>query len=143
MKENLVRIPVLVLSALLACSTLDAQQRRNGVDMRNTHQRVIAVVPIIGAGTPADPRRPAYIPAPAGTPSRTGIIAFTWQASDDNKFALCEFVADSRAALAPILADKSITVIFEKSKAKKDDVGNALKKFKKDFDPDKFGVMVP
>jgi hypothetical protein len=52
-------------------------------------------------------------------------------------------VAAERAALAPILADKSITVIFEKSKAKKDDVGNALKKYKKDFDLDTFGVRVP
>ena len=144
-EENLVRIAVLILSVLLAHATLDAQPRRHGVDMRNTHYRVIAVVPIIGAGTPADPRRPAYAPAPlAGKAvSRTGIIAFTWQASDDNKFALCEFVAAEPAALAPILADKSITVIFEKSKAKKDDVGNALKKYKKDFDLDTFGVRVP
>jgi hypothetical protein len=113
--------------------------------MRNTHFRVIAVVPLIGAGTPADPRRPAYVPAPlpGRAPSRSGIIAFTWQASDDNNFALCEFVAADRAALAPILADKSLTVVFEKNNAKKDDVGNALKKYKKDFDLDNFGVRVP
>src|SRR5258706_10565440 len=135
------------LGLLLALSPLAAQhpQASHAVDMRNTHHRVIAVVPIIGAGTPDDPRRPAYVlpPLRGKAPSRTGIIAFTWQASDDNKFALCEFVADNRAALAPILADKSITVIFEKSKAKKNDVGNALKQFKKDFDVDNFGVRVP
>ena len=137
------RIFVLILSLLLALTTLDAQPRRHGVDMRNTHYRVIAVVPIVGAGTAADPRRPAYAPAPGKAPARAGIMAFTWQPSDDNKFALCEFVAVDRASLAPILADKSITVIFEKNKAKKDDVGNALKKYKKDFDLDKFGVRVP
>jgi hypothetical protein len=52
-------------------------------------------------------------------------------------------VAADRAALAPILADKSLTVVFEKNNAKKDDVGNALKKYKKDFDLDNFGVRVP
>ena len=65
--------------------------------MRNTHERVLAVVPMVGSGTPDDPRRPMYAPVPGGAPSREGIIAFTYQVSDDGKFALVEFVAHDHA----------------------------------------------
>jgi hypothetical protein len=49
---------------------------QHSVDPRNTYHRVICVVPMIGSGTAADPKRPEYAPAP-GSLSPNGIIAFT------------------------------------------------------------------
>jgi hypothetical protein len=114
------------------------------VDPRNTYQRLICVVPMTGTGTAADPKRPAYAPTtPASAAARqTGIIAYSQQTSDDGRFALVEYVAKDRSAFAPILADKSIKV-FIKGDSTKGDIEKELKKYKKDFDLDKFGLVVP
>jgi hypothetical protein len=142
-KETCMRFAVAIF---LLIGTATAQRR---VDPRQLHQRVICVVPMIGAGTAADPRRPQYSPWPL--PKRTpgtaptaskGIIASSYQISDDKKFALVEFVARDRSAFQAILADKSIKV-FEMGKHKAIDIGNELKKYKKDFDLNKFGTVVP
>jgi hypothetical protein len=74
--------------------------------------------------------------------ARTGIIAWQCQLSDDKNFALVEFVATDRSAFNPILAERAVTT-FEKGKAKGADIEVALKKYKKDFDLNKFGVVVP
>jgi hypothetical protein len=144
----------LLLFPLLAISTLPAQQlptaarqqSRRAVDLRNTYHRLIAVVPLVGSGSRTDPRRPAYVPlstaAPAKGAARTGIIAWQHQLSDDKKFALVEFVATDRSAFTAILADRSVTA-FEKGKARGADIELELKKFKKDFDLSKLGVVVP
>jgi hypothetical protein len=114
--------------------------------MRNTYHRVIAVVPIVGAGTKADPRRPAYVPMAAAAmgkaPARSGIIGFTFLESDDKKFAIVEFVAADPAALQPILNDKNVTA-FEKGKTKSSDIEPQLQKFRKNFTLDQLRVMVP
>ena len=70
-------------------------QRR--VDPKFRYDRVIAVVPFAGKGTPADPKRPQYAPWP---PSKdpNGILAFTYLPSDDGRLAIVEFVARNRAA---------------------------------------------
>jgi len=126
------------------CVSLLAQDR---VDRKNLHERVWAVVPMIGTGTADDPLRPAYIPAPSppGTPVSTdGIIGFTMQLTDDGKHAIVQFVARDRAAFKDLLADKSPDVkVFEKGKAKKDDIEKEFRKFKKDFDLDQMGVALP
>jgi hypothetical protein len=113
-----------------------AQQR---VDPANRYERVIAIVPLIGQGTRSDPKRPMYAPAPhdINPGSRTGIIGYTHVSSDDGKFALVEFTARTRAALQLILNDKSIQT-FLKGRDKRQDIEAALKKFKKDFDWNKF-----
>jgi hypothetical protein len=112
------------------------------VNARNLYNRVIAVVPMIGSGTMADPRRPKYAPwpPPKGQAS-TDIIGYSQIASDDGKSVIVEFVARDRAAFQAILADKSITV-FEKGKDSKGDVENALRKFKADFSLDKYSMAV-
>src|SRR5947208_8338194 len=91
---------------LLFTSLLTAQRR---VDPKHTYNRVICVVPIVGAGTEADPKRPQYAPPPRKSPSdpMPGIVAFMQQTSDDGKYALVEYVAKDPAALQPILNDKS------------------------------------
>ena len=64
------------------------------------YERCLAVVPFVGGGTWAGPKRPLYAPAAAqGNPaSRSGILA-----SDDGKLFLCEFVAEEPTALKPML----------------------------------------
>jgi hypothetical protein len=68
-----------------------------------------------GAGTNADPKRPAYAPLTRTSPTapQSGIIAYSHQVSDDGKYALVEYVARDRSAFAPILADKSIKVFVK------------------------------
>ena len=52
-----------------------------------------------------------------------GIIAFTFQESDDGRLALVEFVALDPAAFQPILADKQSGVkAFVKGAAKRQDI---------------------
>jgi hypothetical protein len=51
-------------------------------------------------------------------------------------------VARDREAFAAIFKDKSVKV-FEKGKDKKEDIDKELKKFKKDFDIEKFGAVRP
>ena len=130
--------PMLLAAALMLATMASAEHQR--VDSRNTYSRIICVVPMVGAGTPTDPRRPQYAPwPPAPHGSRTEIIGFSHQVSDDGRFALVEFVARDRAGFQAILNDKTVRV-FEKGKDKKDDLELELKKYKKDFDLNAFGA---
>src|SRR5713226_5098147 len=85
-------------------SALFSQQR---VDSRNTYSRLLCVVPMVGKGTWSDPKRPMYAPLPGAAPStsRSGILGFVHQLSDDGQVALVEFVAKDRSAFRAILAD--------------------------------------
>ena len=128
----------------LNLSHIFAQQPK--VDMRNTHHRLVAVVPMIGAGTAADPRRPQYAPVPVrdAKPDANPIIAFAYQLSDDGKYAIVEFVAWDRSAFQAILADNRPDVrVFEKGKAKRADIEAEFRKYKKNIDLNTLGVMVP
>ena len=133
-----------LLATLFLWLPLVAQHR---VDPRNMYERALCVVPMVGAGTPDDPRRPAYAPlppSPGSPPSADGIIGFTYQVSDNGKFALVEFVARNRAAFKELLADGNPEVkVFIKGKDKREDIDKEFKKHKKDFDLDKFGVSMP
>ncbi len=129
-----------VVSAILFYSTaLFGQQ---SVDPRNTYHRIICVLPIIpGSGTPADPRRPKYAPAP-GQLSPDGIIAFTQVSTDDGKAAIVEFVARKRSAFSTILADTSVP-IYEKGAQNTTAIEAALQKFKKGFSLVNFEAVMP
>lgn len=133
-----------LLVALFLWVPLSAQQT---VDRRNMYERVWAVVPMIGSGTADDPLRPDYIPAPPppGTPPSTdGIIGFTMVLSDDGKHALVQFVAKDRKAFKGLLADTRVDVkVFEKGKAKRQDIETAFQTFKKDFNLDQMGASLP
>jgi hypothetical protein len=130
-----------VVSVLICAAALSAQRR---VDPKFTYTRVICVVPIVGSGTSADPKRPQYAPLPRTAPNQPlpGIIAYMQQISDDGKYALVEYVAKDQSALQTILNDKSIKV-FIKGKDKKGDIETELKKYKKDFDLNQFGLVMP
>lgn len=114
------------------------------VDPRNTYERVMAVVPIIGTGTAGDFKRPMYAPTLGDMHSNlgTGIIGFTYVESDDHTLALAEFVARDRTALLPILNDPSIKA-FLKGRDKRADIEKEFKLHKKDFDFEHFGVIMP
>lgn len=106
------------------------------------YERVVAVVPWVGKGTLADPRRPMYAPLSSTPTSRSGILAYNRIASDDHLLALCEFVAADRKPLLPILADRNVKA-FLKGRDKLQDALLEFKKHKKDFDINRFMVRVP
>ena len=130
-----------LIAGLLALGCIVSAQRR--VDPRNTYERIICVVPVVGKGTRQDPKRPQYAPwPPSAVKQANGIIGFTQQISDDGTHALVEFVARDRSAFQAILADKSVTVL-DRKKDQKDDIEKELKKYKHDFDISKFGTVMP
>lgn len=133
-----------LLVALFLWVPLGAQHR---VNPQNMYERVLCVVPMIGSGSAGDPIRPQYapLPLPLGTPpSRDGIIAFSFQISDDGKLALVEFVAFNRGAFKGLLADTNPNIkVFRKGKDKRQDIEAEFKKHKKDVDLNTFGVLVP
>jgi hypothetical protein len=130
-----------VVCLIAVSSCLFAQQR---VDSRNLYERVLAVVPIVGSGSPADPIRPLYAPQPSAInpASRAGILGYTWLPSDDGTLAIVEFVAADRAAFKNILADTTIKT-FLKGRDQRADVLTEILKHRKNFDIDHFGVRMP
>jgi hypothetical protein len=119
------------------------------VNLRNTHERVLCIVPMVGRGTADDPRRPMFAPVRGRrgeAPSRDGIIAYTFQESDDGRYALVEFVALDRAAFAPILEEKDRRVdmkVFVKGEASRADIETEFRSQKGSFDLERFRVNVP
>ena len=114
------------------------------VDRGNLYQRVHAVVPIIGKGTYDDPRRPMYAPAPGSPIDKGGILSYTFQESEDGRFALVEFVALDRAAFRGILAETRPDVkVFEKGKARREDIDREFRRLKANIDLSRFGGRLP
>jgi|SRR5580700_6459909 hypothetical protein len=134
------------------------------VSPRNSYERILVVLPLIGSGTAADPVRPSLIPAPGSAtpnilnitvsapvsamPVASGpsypqnlILGYTWVASDDGKFALTEIVMRDRSAFPAIQALPGVTA-FIKGVNKLADIQTAFQQYKKNFDPTKFGVWV-
>ena len=124
---------ILVISLLVQLAS--AQFRP--VDPRQTHERVLAIVPMVGTGRgPDDPKRPLF----ADTPNLLGYHA---ELSDDGQYALVEFVARTRAALAPISSARDARVqTFSKTDARRDDIVREFQKLKRKFNIDNFGLSV-
>ena len=135
----------LLFVLLVICFNLPSPAQRR-VDPRNTHERILSIVPLIGKGTYEDPVRPMFAPLPSEMDPQkgTGIIAFAFQVSDDGKFALVEFVARTRDAFQHIQASKLAGVqTFVKSQDSQAAIEAQFKLLKKDFDISKFGVRMP
>ena len=128
-----------LLLGLLALTLVVCAQRR--VDPRNTYNRLIAVVPLTGGGTAADPKRPKYAPWPVTT-NANGILGFVFEPTDDGKSAVVEFVAQNRVAFSVLLADKTIQV-FQRGSASKSSIETAIKQVRRDFSLDSFGMVMP
>jgi hypothetical protein len=139
------------LLAFLFAASISSLFAQHKVQMHNMYERLYLVVPMIGSGTAEDPRRPMYVPPPAGPgtdgtaqPADSGIIAFAFQESDDGESAVVELVARDPSAFKPILEDREPRVkIFRKGKDKKDDIETEFRKHIKDFDLDSLVVNVP
>ena len=143
--RHVVRFAPLCL-VLIGISQLNMVLGQQAVAARNMYERVWAVVPMIGAGTHDNPKRPLHAPLPPGSSeeraeaARSGIISFSFQVSDDGNFAIVEFVARDRKALAPILNDNRPEVkVFEKGRATKEAIQTEFRKYKRDFDIERFG----
>ena len=114
--------------------TLSAQNVRFGEGGGKT----LLAVPMVGAGTWADPKRPAFV--------REAGVPFRYQVSDDGTMALVE--ASPRnlaemAKLAGLAKNDARAKVFRPEKDKKSDVEAEFKKLKKDFDPESFGRLAP
>ena len=122
----------LALSAIPALLLAQAQFRK--VDPQLTHERIIAIVPIIGAGNAKNPKHPQFSDLP-------GITGFTAELSDDGRYALVEFVAKDAKSLDPIA--NSGQRAERKDKSTKDSIYEDFKRYKKNFKPDRFGLAIP
>jgi hypothetical protein len=108
------------------------------VSQRNRRERILVAGPMVGSGTYSDPKRPLF--APAGPGSANPFLGFSYVMSDDGRFAIVEFVARDRAALAPILSDRIHNLqVFEKGKHGRDEIEREFRKLKKDFTLEKLG----
>jgi hypothetical protein len=111
------------------------------VPPESRYYRVIGLVHMVGTGKLNDSIRPEFAPS-AGNASRDGIISWSVQPTDDKSMAIIHLVAVNRKALDGILNDKRAEVrVFEIGKHGKDEIEKELKKYRKDFDLDKFRVV--
>ena len=126
----------LTLLCVLTAS-LYSQQK---IDSGFLHHRIWATVPMIGAGTAADPRRPMFTPKPGNmSAARDGILAMQYELSDDGKTALVEFVAANRLAFNEILGSAVPGLkVFERGKHKQAEVEAEFRRYKKGFRFDTF-----
>ena len=127
-----------VAAVFLLCVTALFGQSRVSPEMM--YHRVWAVVPMIGKGTPDDPRRPMFVPSPAEQKAklekndRSGIIGFSMQVSDDGKSALVEFVGDKPQELKFIVNSNVPGVkAFERGTATKEQIEREFQKYKAGF----------
>lgn len=127
---------LITLILILAAMPLAAEKP---MDKRDRYERLVLVVPLVGAGTRDDPRRPLFVPARPDA-SRDGLISFHYEISDDGMSAVLELVAASKSAFAPMLNQSRADVkVFEPGKVTKDEAEREIKKIKKDFDIEKLG----
>ena len=88
------------------------------------YPQILCVVPMVGAGTVSDPRRPLFAPvagqeaAESQKPSkgfvdRAAITSYRSIATDDGLFAIVVFEAHDRAAFRPILSDRRLLKSFD------------------------------
>ncbi len=106
-------------------------------------RKVIAVVPLIGKGTPDDPRRPKFVTGP-NEKSQGEVLDYQFIMSDDGKWAITVFSTSRPSVAALKLLDEIESsqedggAAFDTGKAKKADVESEIKKKKADFDLDDF-----
>lgn len=124
--------------SLLALLTPAFAQHGSPVHVRT--ERIVAIVPMIGAGTWDDPKRPMFVPGRGEARSATpGITSFRYQVSDDARFAIVEFQAPSRRELKAILESTASGVkALDPTRLTKAQAEAELKLVKRDFDLDRF-----
>lgn len=154
---------VALVVCLLAMTGLAFAQHR--VDAGRMYERIYAIVPMVGSGTLTDPKRPMFAPTPqqaqaqaltlAQSGTRAGIIAFNSVISDDGNFALVEIVTATKSDMASVKAQITTQItsqvtatatriqLFDRATSTPAVAEAAFKLLKKDFDINKFRVVVP
>jgi hypothetical protein len=100
--------------------------------------KMLLTVPMVGAGTWEDPKRPAFV-------RETG-VPFRYQVSDDGATAIVEAMPRTLAESAKLddLAKKEPRArLYRPEKDKQSDVLIELKKQKRDFDDSAFTGLIP
>jgi hypothetical protein len=159
-----------VIGLMFAAGGL-AQIRR--VEAHLLHERVVAVVPLVGKGTLDDPIRPMFAPS-GGLPTaellkasvgarelspaeaekkrKAEILAYTWVPSDDKKSAIVEFVARDQAAFVELkrsplarVFDRKDIGRLENGRAllERDGVEAEIQRVRKDFRLSDLRTIVP
>lgn len=156
---TLSRFAILFLLLLALIVPVFSQRR---VDPSHLHERILCVVPMVGAGTYEDPRRPAFAPtaadskvstnsttdstteAPGVQPLEEKILAYSYQVSDDGQFALVEFVARDQKAFREIYAAQAEGIkVFKKGIQSRTEILREFRKYKRDFNLESLGVRLP
>ena len=103
---------------------------------------MIVVVPVAGAGTYADPKRPVFLPPRAGDVKLgAGWVSWSWQPSDDGRFAVVEAAFRNPAAAKVALRNVPLLAAFDRHSSKRADVERDIRRFRKDFSLD--GPVTP
>jgi hypothetical protein len=119
------------------------------VDPGQLYHRVLAVCPLIGEGTYSDPKRPALIPSNLNPDANSGldvIRAFAWVPSDDGTQAIVEIVVRDAVALTELRrAARSVagTTFHDRAAPPRSAAHAALRRLKKDFNPDSLRAVAP
>lgn len=121
-----------------------AQKR---VDPRNLYERVYAIVPVTGAGTYADPKRPLFVPSPSQIKAgdRSGVIGWHYELSDNGQLAIVELVYADKAAAAGLSSTlKTVPLVsaFQKGKDDSAQIESSCRAVKQGFKLDQFAMKV-
>ena len=109
------------------------------------YHRLICLVHLTGTGTAADPIRPEYAPSEEERAQfgRSGILAWTFQITDDGTMAIIHLAAVERSAFQQILADKRPEIlVFEIGKDDRATIEAALQQYKQGFNHDSLKMVV-
>lgn len=107
----------------------------------NRYHRLICLVHLTGSGTTSNPKRPEYAPTVID-PTRAGIIAWSFQITDDGKMAIVHYVAMNRSAT--IFADTRPEIrVFEIRKVAPAAIEAEMQKYKANFTLSSVQVVAP
>lgn len=103
------------------------------VDPENTYERLVAIVPVTGGGTRANPGRAMFTDLP-------GVIGYKVEYSDDRRFALVELVARDRKVFDAIRVSQVTGLRFspKEDSVQKEGVLQQFVALKKGFEPGMF-----
>ena len=74
------------------------------------YHRVYVISPLMGAGKANDAKRPIFVPAQQPQQSsRSALLGYQMQLSDDGQFALAEFVFSDPAAFVSVMKQEALS----------------------------------
>ena len=97
-----------------------------------THDRILAILPLTGNGSAAQPRRPALMPAEG---LAAGVVSFRWISADDGQRAIVEIVlaSDGAAIRSQLQGFGAAAKWFERGRSSRSAVETELRKAKSNF----------